>query len=105
MQEQQFFMMVLDQHSSRADLLEAATKTMFGQDPAPKLLEPPFEVESHLYQTVQAADWIAAILGKLWAYRLRPDQYPELRIFETFFGALINATAAPHSTVDRRRRP
>jgi hypothetical protein len=103
-QKNQYFMMILDQHSSRTDLLETAAKTMFGSDPAPKLLEPPFEVESHLYQTAQAADWISAILGHLWAYRLRPTEYPELRIFETFFGALINSTES-HSAVDRARTP
>jgi hypothetical protein len=101
-QKRQYFMMILDQHSSRADLLETAAKTMFGDDPAPRLLEPPFEVESHLYQTAQAADWIAAILGHLWAYRLRPVEYHDLAIFETFFGRLIDG-AASHSAVERIR--
>lgn len=97
-----YFMLILDQHSSRPELLEAAAKTMFGSDPAPRLIEPPFEVESHLYQTVQAADWVSAILGHLWAYRLRPNEYPEFRIFETFFGRLVD-TNSPFSKVERAR--
>ena len=98
----QYFMMILDEHSSRLELLESAAKTMFGNDPAPRLIEPPFEVESHLYQTVQAADWIAAILGHLWAYRLKPKEYPDLAIFEKFFGRLVDG-ASTHSTVERAR--
>lgn len=100
--DSQYFILILDQHSSRPELLEAAAKTMFGTDPAPKLIEPPFEVESHLYQTVQAADWVSAILGHLWAYRLRPAEYPECAIFEKFFGPHLGSNS-PFSTVDRAR--
>lgn len=103
-QRNQYFMMILDQHSSRIDLLEAAAKTMFGSDPAPRLLEPPFEVESHIYQTTQAADWVAAILGHLWAYRLQPAQYPELQIFEAFFGRIVDGRAS-HSSIERAPQP
>jgi hypothetical protein len=98
----QHFALVLDQHSSRLELLESAARTMFGVDPTPQLIEPPFEVESHLYQTVQAADWVAAILGHLWAYRLKPKEYPDLAVFEKFFGRLVDGTSS-HSTVERAR--
>ena len=71
------FFMILDQHSDRIRLLEASAKTMFGSTPARALIEPPFQVESHLYQTIQAADWIASITGKALAHRVSPDQFPD----------------------------
>ena len=41
-----------------------------GGKPPPDLIEPPFQVESHLYQTIQAADWLATWIGRLMARRV-----------------------------------
>lgn len=41
---------------------------MFGTGIATQLLEPPFQVESHRSQTIQAADWICGLVGRLGAY-------------------------------------
>lgn len=94
------FMMILDQHSDRLKLLETAAKTMFGADPARKLVEPPFQVESHLYQTVQAADWIAALVGRVLAYRVSPTEYADWEWAERLYGARIEA-ASTHSRLWR----
>ena len=83
------FMMILDQHQDRIKLLEAASKTMFGDDPARRLMEPPFQVESHLYQTVQAADWIAALIGRIEAYRVAPEQYSVWAWAEEMYGEKV----------------
>lgn len=95
------FLMILDQHSDRIRLLESATKTMFGaQNPARCLLEPPFQVESHLYQTIQAADWIATLIGRLLAFTVEPAQYSDWDWAEKYFGrAVRNLTS--HSRVWR----
>lgn len=70
------FIMVVDEHTARKELLVTATKTMFGDEPARRLLSPPFEVESYINQNMQAADWIAAIVGRLWAHEIRPANMP-----------------------------
>lgn len=95
------FLMILDQHSDRLKLLESATKTMFGaQNPARCLLEPPFQVESHLYQTIQAADWVATLVGRLQAYTVEPNQYADWEWAENYFGSLVR-NLATHSTMWR----
>lgn len=95
------FMMILDQHSDRVRLLESATKTMFSpQSPARCLIEPPFQVESHLYQTIQAADWIATLVGRLMAFTVEPQQYADWEWAERYFGARIRALAT-HSMLWR----
>ena len=96
------FIMILDQHSSRIKLLEAASKTMFGSNPARFLLEPPFEVESHLYQTVQAADWIATLIGRIEAHRARPTEYADWEWAERLFGEKVQKLAT-HSTMWRQK--
>lgn len=96
------FLMILDEHNARIKLLEAAAKTMFGSEPARSLIEPPFQVESHLYQTIQAADWIATIVGRLFAYRVRPDEFRDWEWAETRFGQRID-TNATHSVLWRPR--
>jgi hypothetical protein len=95
-------MMILDQHSDRIKLLEAAAKTMFGDHGAKHLIEPPFEVESHLYQTIQAADWIATIVGRILSAKAEPSQYSDWAWAEQKFGSRIEAITT-HSTFWRAR--
>jgi Protein of unknown function (DUF3800) len=96
------FMVILDQHENRIKLLATASKTMFGDQPARCLLEPPFQVESHLYQTIQAADWIATLVSRLTAYRVLPTQYIDWQWAERLFGRRIDENAT-HSMLWRQR--
>src|SRR5438309_11581459 len=61
------FVLVVDEHSARKALLVTAEKTMYGDRPVRQMLCPPFEVKSYINQNIQAADWIAAIVGRLTA--------------------------------------
>src|SRR5689334_9295571 len=45
--------------------------------PARHMLRPPFEVESYINQNIQAADWIATIVGRLGAYEILPTEYAD----------------------------
>lgn len=95
------FMMILDQHSDRLRLLESASKTMFSpQNPARCLIEPPFQVESHLYQTIQAADWIATLVGRLSAFAVEPHQYADWDWAEKYFGNRVKSLST-HSMLWR----
>lgn len=69
------YMMILDEveTKSRLDALASASGFMFGGRDGRKLVEPPMQVESHLYATVQCADWICALLGRMSAYLVDPD--------------------------------
>ncbi len=96
------YIIVVDEHSARKELLVTAVKTMYGHTPARHLVSPPFEVESYVNQNVQAADWIAAIVGQLWRYQLRPDEYRGHELFDRYFWTRIHQVAT-HSTVWRRR--
>ena len=71
------FAVVIDQHSARKALLECASKTMFGKEPARQLASPPFEVESHFDQNIQAADWVATLVGRLSAFAAVPEEFPD----------------------------
>lgn len=97
----QNFVIIVDEHSARKELLECAVKTMFGAEPARRLSSPPFEVESYLNQNIQAADWLATLIGRMWAYRLEPKEFEDHKIFDAYFGDRINRVAT-HSSVMRR---
>jgi Protein of unknown function (DUF3800) len=92
------FVMVVDEHSARKSLLETAAKSMFGETPALHLLSPPFEVESYITQNIQAADWLCAILGRLWAHQLRPQEYADHTNFRNYFWDRLHQVTT-HSTV------
>lgn len=103
-QVDQNFVIVVDEHSARKDLLECAAKTMFGGEPARRLSSPPFEVESYLSQNIQAADWIATIIGRIWAHRLEPTEYADHEVYHRFFWDRLHRVAT-HSSVMRRPVP
>ena len=98
------FLLVVDQHSARKELLECAAKTMYGHTPTRRLISPPFEVESYLNQNMQCADWIAAIVGRLWAYETQPSEYADHQKTHAYFWDRLH-TLSVHSTVERRPPP
>ncbi|WP_267356485.1 MULTISPECIES: DUF3800 domain-containing protein [unclassified Methylobacterium] len=95
------FALVMDQSSSRSELLECAQKTMFGAQPCRQLVSPPFEVESHLDQSMQAADWIATLVGRVWAWRLDPEGFAEYSDYDRYFSDRLQR-AASFSSVEKR---
>ncbi|WP_406871247.1 DUF3800 domain-containing protein (plasmid) [Thioclava sp. 'Guangxiensis'] len=98
------FVIVLDQNSVRNELLVTASKTMYGARPTRRMICPPFEVESHLNQQVQAADWIATIKGRIWNSRLDQTAFNDMALYDTYFSERI-AQISTNSEVKKRRPP
>lgn len=98
------FVIVLDQHSARKELLDTAAKTMFGNQPTRRMICPPFEVESHLNQQVQAADWIATVIGRISNHQLEPEGFGDMADYTKYFDARVSSLCT-HSKVKRRRPP
>ena len=69
----------------RTNVVAKASLEMYGENHRRSLIEPPLQVESNLYQTIQCADWICALIGRLYAYRVSPNEYPENKCFELYF--------------------
>jgi long-subunit acyl-CoA synthetase (AMP-forming) len=63
-QQQAHFMLILDEkdHSFRKEIVEEASIQMFGSKQRSRLIEPPIQAESHLYQTLQCADWLCGLI-------------------------------------------
>jgi hypothetical protein len=88
------FLLVLDEHDQRDALVTAAAQAMYNtDDPRRRLIEPPFQVESNRYQTLQAADWIAALVGRLGACWAESGQYEDWTPIRNYFEARINRVA------------
>ena len=76
----------LDEHDQRSALITAAARSMYAKKGRRRcLIEPPFHLESHRYQTLQAADWIAGLVGRLGAAWADPAAYPENEVFRRYF--------------------
>jgi len=98
------FLIVMDEHQERESLLTEASRAMFSKDtPRRRLIEPPFQVESHRYQTVQAADWICGLVGRLGPYWVSPQEFPDLAWAEQYFGPRIRQVS-PRSGIRGDRR-
>lgn len=86
--------------------VDACTTAMFNAaDKCRALVEPPLQAESHLYQTLQCADWICGLMGRIAAYASRPDEYGDWSIFPGKFGRSINDAMLPGSGLDSLNLP
>ena len=87
-----YFNLYLDQNSDglRKHVVEKSCIAMFGNDNCKRLLEPPFQVESHLYQTLQCADWMCGIIGKIFAYDADPASFQKYFSLKKYFWDRIN---------------
>ena len=87
-------MLILDEHSQRPALVAQAAQSMYAPTERRRhLIEPPFHVESHLYQTFQFADWIAGLVGRLGTIWAEPAVWPENEVFRRYFEHRINCVS------------
>ena len=85
------FALLLDEHEQRLALVAEAARSMYARyERRRHLIEPPFHLESHRYQTLQAADWIAGLVGRLGATWAAPDAWPENEVFRRYFERRLN---------------
>lgn len=95
------FVVVVDQHSARKELLVCASKTMYGVRPCRQLASPPFEVESYLNQNIQAADWIATLVGRIASYDVSPEDYSDYEHINALFRERLDQLAV-RSEIEKR---
>lgn len=86
-------LIILDEQEGefRQEIVEWSARSMFGTDSRKRLIEPPVQAESHLYQTLQCADWICGLVGRHAAYSYSATEYPELSWTEKYFAARLKA--------------
>ncbi len=99
------FMIILDEQQAgdkwRLDNVEACTRAMFeGKERCRSLIEPPLQAESHLFQTLQAADWLCGLIGRLTAYSVAPGEYPDWDVFEKYFKDRVDQAALKCSALE-----
>ncbi|MES1947885.1 hypothetical protein C84B14_11062 [Salinisphaera sp. C84B14] len=94
------FLLLLDEQEKnvmRAQIVETASIEMFGSNSRYNLIEPPMQVESHLYQTVQCADWLCGIFGRLAYNECDPSAKPQNAVAEKYFGNRIRSVCTRSS--------
>lgn len=94
-------MVMLDEQRAgniwREHNVEACTLAMFEDIDAKcrSLIEPPLQGESYLFQTLQCADWICGLVGRLSAYEVASDQYEDWEIFHRYFHVRVRNASLP----------
>lgn len=87
-------MVIMDEHQDRDTILTAASQAMYGgANPRRRIIEPPFQVESHRYQTCQCADWLCGLIGRVGAFQAQADEWADMQWTETYFLDRLNAAA------------
>lgn len=94
------YLLLLDKQGpkERMKIFASSAAFMFSHEEANKLLEPPVEAESHLYQTVQCADWICALIGRIAGYKYDPG-FNEHAWAVTYFGKRLAGIVSDQSKV------
>lgn len=98
-------LIVMDEHQDRQQILTIASQQMYGAFWRDRIIEPPFQVESHRFQTCQCADWICGLVGRFGSYWARPDEYGDLDWTEKYFGARLRRAAIASGVRVRHQRP
>lgn len=102
------FMLLLDEQRGgsawRESNVEVCTLAMFSDnsEQCRRLIEPPIQGESHLFQTLQCADWICGLIGRLHAYEVAPEQYADWEIFHRYFQQRLRDSEIPGSGISDR---
>lgn len=95
----QLFIILDEQEDNfRHQIVEAASLSMFGVESRKTLIEPPIQGESHLYQTLQCADWMCGLIGRLTCFNRRPDEFGDFDWAAKYFGDKI-VTVAEKSSI------
>jgi hypothetical protein len=97
------FLTVLDEHQdrkSREELIASASSDMFADARLARMIEPPMQAESHLFQTLQCADWICGLVGRAGCHLVAPCEYAELSWVSKYFAQRL-AHVAPISGICR----
>ena len=102
------FMMVLDHQEGdalRGEIVERASLAMFsGNEPRYQMIEPPVQAESHLYQTIQCADWLCGLFGRLTRYQSEPEVKPEYVLIEKYFKDRVEKASIRSSIRPRKSK-
>jgi hypothetical protein len=97
------FSIILDEQSDRAfreEIVVEASREMFGNARRARMIEPPIQAESHLFQTLQCADWICGLVGRAGCHLIAPAEYEDLVWVPKYFTRRL-ARAAPISGIRR----
>lgn len=95
------FMIVLDELNDRKfreQIVSEASLEMFGDARRERMIEPPIQAESHLFHTLQCADWICGLVGRAGCYLVAPAEYEDLIWVSKYFSHRL-ARAAPISGI------
>lgn len=100
------FQIILDelknQDDFRAQIVSEASIQMF-REARTTMIEPPVQAESHLFQTLQCADWLCGLIGRIGCYQVLPAAYGDFDWTAKYFIHRLKR-AAPTSGI-RRERP
>ncbi|MEN7528863.1 DUF3800 domain-containing protein [Cupriavidus sp. 2SB] len=97
-------LVLLDQQDAGDDWrernVEACTVAMFeGDAKCRRLVEPPLQGESHLFQTLQCADWLCGLIGRLAAHAAAPNEYADWAVFHKYFHDRVRDVALVSSGI------
>jgi hypothetical protein len=91
-----------DKRKFRLSGITVASIEMFGADPQFSLLEPPYQLESHIYQNLQCADWFCGLFNRIHSFNVSPVEYNDFECFIKYFGDRLKTIT---KVSNLRRRP
>ena len=104
-----YFCLILDKQEGgdefRSHLVEQAGRVMFGAPWYSRLIEPPIEAESHLFQTLQYADWICGLIGRMAFYNFDTAVRANLSWTRGSLGKHVEEMAVRSSIRSKARKP
>lgn len=93
-------MMILDEidNAERRLAMSSIASFIYTHQDTKKIIQAPIQGESHLFGTLQCADWICALIGRLTAYYFS-SEFREFDWAPKYFGTRLEQVTSPDSKI------
>jgi len=102
------FMIILDQQEEnvmRGEIVERTGIEMFGNNNRKFLIEPPVQAESNLYQSLQCADWLCGLFGRMSHLQFEPEHKAEFSWYNTYFKDRVDQISKRSGVRNTQHKP
>lgn len=98
-ESESYFLMSFDRHETHLKKMQFISGAHRDSDGKVRIADYPHDLESRYHNSIQAADWVCALLGRVWAYRVDAVGWASHKPYDDRFSNLLTQVTLPGSTV------
>jgi hypothetical protein len=69
------FLILFDEHQTHLQKINFINSIYLDPKSKTKIADYPYDLKSDMYNNIQAADWVCALLGRIWSYKADNEEW------------------------------